>query len=144
MQNSILFQFRQGGFDLLLIGKPVFAFCQKWSFFTPWGGHFGKRGGRWGSLAGFIHIHKEDLNDMKCTWRTQDFGPTNHIYDLSSIHWLYTWRWSLFGVRELHDNFKLQFVFQQCSRGLCWDKQLEKALIWWTSMCESHWWCPFH
>jgi hypothetical protein len=33
-------------------------------------------------------------------------------------HRPYTWRWLFSGIRELHDNFKLQFAFQQWHSGL--------------------------
>ncbi len=65
------------------------------------------------------------------------------IFDRFSSHccehspWI--WGWSSPGVLELPDNCKLQFTFQQWSRGYSWNKKLkEAALIWLRLMSEIH------
>ncbi len=55
------------------------------------------------------------------------------------------WRWSFFGVRKLHGDFKLRFAFQQQRNSRwSWSKKLKKALNWLSLMSDSRWWYLFH
>ncbi len=44
-----------------------------------------------------------------------------------AFHRLSMWRWSFSGVRELRDNFKPRFAFQQWNRGKSWNKKAKKG-----------------